>query len=150
MSKFQPKTKEQMARIFGLARKQGVEFEDDDIRRGFAITVSSGRVERLSELSFDEANELIKNLGGDQFTAGSKRTRNYHRQQAGVQQIATSSQIDLMKELAAGRNMSPQGLQTMGTRMLKHWPPRTTAETNKMIEALKSMNARDGQKRRAA
>lgn len=145
----QPKTPEQMSRIFGLARKLGIDFQDDDVRAGFAITVSSGRVQRLSELSFDEANQLIKNLGGDPFVPGSARTRNYHRAKAGVRQIATASQFELLGRLAEARGMSPSGLASLGVRMLKHWPPRTTAEANKVIEALKAMNARD-EKRRAA
>lgn len=149
MQTFQPKTKEQMSRIFGLAKKLGLEFEDDEVRRGYAIGVSDGRVEQLSQLSFDEANELIKNLGGDTFASGTpRRTVNYHRQQAGVQQIAQKGHLSLMHELADGRGISEDGLKAMCRRMLKKDAPRTTAETNKIIEALKAMNARDA--RRAA
>lgn len=145
----QPKTKEQMGRIFGLARKLGLEFSDDEVRRSYAVTVSSGRVDKMSELSFDEANALIKNLGGDPLgpqasrLPSPRRTVNYHRQKAGVQQIAQQGHLEKMYELAEARHMTAEGLQNMGNRMLKHWPPRTTKETNKIIEALKAMNARD-------
>ncbi len=143
MQKFQPKTKEQIGRIFGLARKQGIDF-DDDVKAGFAVTVSSGRVDRLSLLSFDEANVLIKNLGGDVFSSTPRRTVNYHRQQAGVQQIAQANHLGLMRELADGRGISEDGLKNLCRRMLKGSPsPRTTDETNKIIEALKAMNERD-------
>lgn len=145
MQKFQPKTKEQMGRIFGLARKLDLEFDSDDVRRGYAIGVSGGRVDKLSLLSFDEANELIRNLGGDPFSHGTpRRTVNYHRQQAGVQQIAQGSQLELMRSLASGRGITDEGLANLCRRMLKgKASPRTTAETNKIIEALKAMNARD-------
>jgi hypothetical protein len=49
-----------------------------------------------------------------------------------------------MKDLAAKRGISAEGLERLCRRMLKGNPrPRTTAETNKIIEALKAMNERD-------
>ena len=143
MQKFQPKTKEQMARIFGLAKKHDLDF-DDEARSFYAAEVSKSRVTHLSQLSFDEANALIKQLGGDPFrSATPRRTQNYHRQQAGVPQIAQRDHLKLMRDLADSRNMSESGLESLGQRILHHWPPRTTKETNKIVEALKAMNARD-------
>lgn len=74
----------------------------------------------------------------------SKRTENYRKQQAGIKSIETENHLNFIDELARLRNMSSEGLEKMGTRMLKHWPPRTTAEGNKIVEALKAMNKRDG------
>jgi hypothetical protein len=144
MTAFQPKTNAQIGRIFGLAKKRGVEL-DDDTKAGFAITASAGRTDRLSQLSFDEANIVITNLGGDAYTtAKPRRTLNYHRQQAGIQQIAQGSHLQMMRELAEGRGISDEGLKNLCRRMLKGKDaPRTTADTNKIIEALKAMNARD-------
>jgi hypothetical protein len=147
MPKFQPKTVPQLRAIFGLAKKLNCGEED---LRELAADVSRGRVDRLSLISFDEANAMIVRLGGEAFSESRtpRRTINYHRQQAGVQQIAQPQHIEKMRKLAAGRGISDEGLQRMCRRMLKgnSWP-RTTDETNKIIEALKAMNARD---RRAA
>lgn len=144
MQIFQPKTKEQIGRIFGLAKKRGIEL-DGDTKAGFAVTASAGRTDRFSLLSFDEANVIIKNLGGDPYTIQPpRRTVNYHRQQAGVQQIAQAAHLNLMRDLAAGRGISDEGLKNLCRRMLKGKDaPRTTADTNKIVEALKAMNARD-------
>lgn len=143
MPKIQPKTNSQLGRIFGLAKKLGL---DEDTVRGAAVVVSRGRVDRLSLLSFDEANALIVRLGGDPFSSSRtpRRTVNYHRQQAGVQQIAQADHLALMDELAAGRGIGTEGLERLCRRMLKgNSRPRTTAETNKIVEALKAMAKRD-------
>lgn len=140
----QLKTRSQIKAIFGLAKQRGIDM-DADTKMGFAITVSLGRTDSLADLRFDEANRLIENLGGDAFPPfrRPRRTESYHRQKAGIEQIAQTSHLRLMNELAVGRGMSADGLERMGRRMLKHWPPHTTAETNKIIEALKAMNKRD-------
>lgn len=146
MPKFQPKTNKQLRAIFGLAKPLNCGEED---LRTLAAEISNNRIERLSQLSFAEANAMIKRLGGDGFTGNGqpRRTVNYHRQQAGVVQIAQPKHIKLMNDLAASRNMTPDGLQRLCRRMLKgNSAPRTTDETNKIIEALKAMNRRDYQK----
>jgi hypothetical protein len=142
MPKFQPKTTSQLKAIFGLAKKNRV---DEDTLHEYAFQFTQGRTDRLSLLSFDEANALIKRLGGDPFASSRtpRRTENYRRQQAGVQQIAQPGHLEKMWKLAVERSMSANGLERMGLRMIKHWPPRTTDETNKIIEALKAMNKRD-------
>ena len=144
------KTKEQIGRIFGLARKKGIEM-DDEAKAGMALSVTGGITDRLSMLSFEEANALIEKLGGDPIaTRTPRRTVNYHRQVAGVPQIAQSNHLKKMYRMAEARNMSDAGVRSLGERMIKHWPPRTTAETNKIIEALKAMNERDARKLEAA
>jgi hypothetical protein len=151
MPKFQPKTSKQIRAIFGLGKK--VYCTKEDLEE-MASDVTNGRVDRLSLLSFGEANAMIRRLGGEPFPAMAaltpRRTVNYRRQQAGVQQIAQPQHLKLMRDLAAGRNMTDAGLQSMGLRMLKHWPPHTTDETNKIIEAIKAMNARDAAKPKEA
>ncbi|MEO8649164.1 MAG: hypothetical protein ABI539_08365 [Acidobacteriota bacterium] len=150
MPKFQPKTHAQIKRIFGLAKPLGCSQED---LRELAADVTGGRVERLSLLSYDEANAMIHRLGGEPLLTSRtpRRTVNYHRQQAGVQQIAQHGHTKLMHDLAAGRGISPEGLQNLCRRMLRGSShPRTTAETNTIIEALKAMNARDARKAKEA
>lgn len=146
---FQPKTYKQIKAIHGLAAKLGC--SEDDLR-DLAADVSAGRVERLSMVSFDEANVMIGRLGGEPFHSSGtpRRTVNYHRQQAGVKQIAQRAHLDLMYTLAANRGMTIGGLTSLAERMIKHFPPHTTSETNKVIEALKAMDARDRRKKEAA
>ena len=143
MSTIQPKTNAQLRRIFGLAKPLNCDADD---LRDLAEDVSQGRVCRLSLLSWEEANAMIARLGGGPpFQSRTPRPAgNYHRQQAGVQQIAQAGHIKLMRDLAATRGIGDEGLQRMCRRMLKgNSGPRTTAETNKIIEALKAMIARD-------
>lgn len=146
---FQPKTYLQIKCIFALCNRQGI---DADGRFEAVNHVTKGRTGSLKELSFTEANQVIEHLGGRPvgFQRRPRRTVNHHRKEAGIQQIAQPGHLDKMYDLASGRNMSDAGLQGMGQRMLKHWPPRTTAETNKIIEALKAMNDRDNARRVAA
>jgi hypothetical protein len=56
-----------------------------------------------------------------------------------------------MEDLATGRGWSKSTLESFCYRMLKgvSWP-RTTEQTNKIIEALKAMNARDARAKEAA
>jgi hypothetical protein len=143
MPSFRPKENFQIRRIFGLAKP--LNCGEDDLRE-LAADVSHGRVERLSMLNYDEANAMIVRLGGEPFDSSRtpRRTVNYHRQQAGVKQIAQPVHLEKMVRLADGRGISKDGLERLCRRMLKgnSWP-RTTDETNKIIEALKAMNARD-------
>jgi hypothetical protein len=147
MPKFQPRTIKQNNAIFGLAAKHGIDHES---LRDLAAEVSDGRVDRMGQISFDEANKIIHRLGGDPFNSRqARRTVNYQRQQAGVHQIAQGSHIELMKKLADGRGISDEGLERLCQRMIKSPRPRTTYETNKIIEALKAMNKRDHAKEAA-
>lgn len=136
------KTYEQLRRIFGLAKP--LNCGKGDLEE-LAWEASAGRVDRLSLLSFDEADAIIVRLGGEPFlSAAPRRTVNYRRQKAGVPQIAQPAHLKLMRDLAAKRGIGDDGLARMCRRMLKgNSRPRTTAETNKIIEALKAMNKRD-------
>lgn len=144
-----PKTNEQLRAIFGLGKKLNCEKADLE---EMAADITSGRVERLSMLSFDEANALIKRLGGDPVSAkpsAPRRTVNYRKQKAGVPTLAGPYHLAKMDRLAADRGMSPEGLERMCMRMLRSKRPRTAQGCNAVIEALKAMNRRDA-KRRAA
>jgi hypothetical protein len=148
MPKFQPRTIKQNNAIFGLAAKHGIDHES---LRDIAAEISEGRVDRMGQISFDEANKIIHRLGGEPFRTGpARRTVNYQRQQAGVAQIAQPIHLEKMSNLARARCMTLEGLERLGRRMIKHWPPRTTSETNKIIEAIKAMDARDAQKQEVA
>jgi hypothetical protein len=152
---FQPKTHDQIRRMFGLAARPAKEAgcSPKELLTSLALEVTSGKVGRISCLRFDEANAIIRRLGGEPLNPPgsrqiSRRTVNYRRKKAGVQQIAQPEHLAMMYRLADGRNMTLDGLRKLSERMIKHFPPRTTAETNKIVEALKAMNARD--RRRAA
>jgi hypothetical protein len=87
MPTIQPKSLKQNKALFGLATKRGLSHDD---LRDLAAEVSGGRVDHVSLVSFEEANEMIHRLGGDPFDSSRtpRRTVNYRRQQAGVPQIA--------------------------------------------------------------
>lgn len=144
MPKPKPKTTDQLRAIFGLGKKLHCTKEDlEDL----ASDVTSGRVGRLSTLSFDDANAMIHRLGGEPFDPVGptpRRTVNHRRQKAGIRQIETVKHLNLIDELARLRNMSPAGLEKLCRRMIKKSRPTTTEDGNKIVEALKAMNRRDG------
>lgn len=149
--KNQPKTTVQIKAIFGLAKSRGVEM-DDETKSDLALAASTGRTDRLSFLSFDEANVLIKNLGGDPVPASGvipRRTLNHKKQEAGVVTMASWSHLNKMDELAFKRGMSPEQLQRLCMRTIKSKRPRTAQACNAVIEALKSMIQRDNARRAA-
>ena len=134
-------------RIFGLCKRLGL---DDDTRRGAVAVVTTGRTDSVSQLTFEEANALITHLGGDPST----RKRSPQNPRAitpagGRKQIAQPGPPSADARSGIRPRDHRRGLKRMGERMLKHWPPHTTAETNKMVEALKSMNRRDAERRAA-
>ncbi|HUF02823.1 MAG TPA: hypothetical protein VMM38_01465 [Aridibacter sp.] len=135
------KTNAQIKRMFGLGRPLGCGKEELE---ELACDVTNGRTERLSKLTFDEANAMIERLGGDAFPVSrSLRTVQYHRQKAGVTQIVTPRQMKYLEDLAAKRNITDEGLERLCRKILGRGLPRTTKDANKVIEALKSMIARD-------
>lgn len=156
------KTNAQIRRMFGLAAPKaklaGHETKDFIEAQVHAVTLS--KKDRISELTFDEANDVIVALGGDPIrlfvgaparasrsgvTFGtSKRTENYRKQAAGIKTIETDAHLKKIHELAAVRGMSDEGLQSLAGRMNTPWPPQTTEQGNRIVEALKAMNKRDG------
>lgn len=148
MNDLRIKTHAQLQRIFGLAKPLGCTKEDlEDL----AFEITNGRVERLSLLSFDEANAMIERLGGSPLSQTPGRTLRHRRQKAGVPQIASHAQIAMLRKIAEKRGITEEGLERLCRRMLRGQPrPRTTAEANKIIEAIKAMNRRDEQAAPAA
>lgn len=143
MSSHNPKTTDQLRAIFGLGKQVNMAKEDLE---ELAADVTGGRVERLSLLSFDEANAIIVRLGGDAFPGAghvNARTANHRRQKLGVKQVETNKHLRLIRDLAAKRNMSDAGLASLCMRIIKKPAPVTTAQGNKIVEALKAMNRRD-------
>jgi hypothetical protein len=148
MRKPRNKINAQIRRMFGLAKPKAdaAGYEVKDFIEATVLAVTLSKKHRISELTFDEANDVIQALGGDPIRSygNSKRAENYRKQQAGVKSIETDAHLNLIQDLARVRNMSANGLERMAVRMIGHWPPRTTAEGNKIVEALKAMNKRDG------
>jgi hypothetical protein len=136
------KTHAQVKRIFGLARERGV---DDDELHALVLNVTQ-RTSSIRALMRDDADRVIERLGGEALcTRPSRRTIQRRRQKAGSKQLSTAApaHLELMRSLARTRNMSDEGLEQLSLRIIKHYPPRTTAETNKVVEALKAMNRRN-------
>lgn len=137
------KSNRQIKRIFGLGHKWG--FGKEELE-ACAEDVTNGRTYRLSQLTFDEANAMIVRLGGIPLssTGTSKRNENYRKQSAGIKTIETEAHLHKIYELGGLRQMNEDGLRSLATRMKLPWPPSTTEQGNKIVEALKAMNRRDG------
>ncbi len=141
MNDLRIKTHAQLQRIFGLAKPLGCTKEDLE---NLAFELTNGRVERLSTLTFREANAMIERLGGSPLSQTPGRTLRHRRQKAGVPQIASHAQLEFLRKLAEARGITDDGFERLCRRMLRGQPrPRTTAEANKIIEAIKAMNRRD-------
>ena len=133
-----PKTSGQVQAIFAEARKRRI---DQDGLRDIVEDVTR-RTRSIKELTYNEAQRVIQRLKGNSFVP--LRTLQYRRQQAGVPQLVTQQQLNLIGELASQREMSVEALTKFSKRVCKREMPRTTADANKVIEGLKSMNRRDG------
>lgn len=129
------KSTQQVRCIFGLAKQKGL--DSDELH---ALVEEVTGQSSIRALSFAQADSVIERLGGEAFA--SRRTVQHRRQRAGVRQIAQASHLQLMYDLARRRSMGDEGLASMAARMHVPFPPRTTADTNKLVEALKAMNRR--------
>lgn len=147
MRKEKPKTNAQLRRIFGLAKPQaelrGMK-ADEQIEETIFCNIE--RNPRISDLTWDEANAVIKALGGDPFPAygNSRRNVNYKKQQAGIKTIETDAHLQLIEELAAKLGWDEARLRGFCQRQIKRDSPTTTEEGNKVVEGLKAMAKRDG------
>lgn len=137
----QPKTPAQVRAIFGLAKRAR---HDDHDRHAVIADVTRGRTDSTKELTFDEANAVISHYGGRTFKPASRRTVLHHRQHAGVFQVVQQGQLEYIAKLASQRHWSAQTLIVFCKRQCGHHPLRTTKDANKVIEALKNMNRREG------
>lgn len=136
----QLKSAGQVRHIFGLAKECGL---DEELLHDVVETVTKQR--SIRALTSRQADLVIAHLQSKVSRDTPRRTIQYRRQKAGSKQIATAapSHLELMRSLAHTRNMSDEGLEQLSKRIIKHYPPRTTIETNKVVEALKAMNRRD-------
>jgi hypothetical protein len=134
----QPKSIPQVKAIFGEGRKCG--FDDEGIRD--VVESVTRRTRHVSELSHAEAQQVIQRLKGRSFIP--LRTLQYRRARQGVKQVVQEGQLNLIADLASQRNWSAETLVNFCKRQCGHHPLRTTEDANKVIEALKSMNKREG------
>lgn len=119
----------------------------DEEFRVWIFELTNGESESSSDLTFEMKNYIIKKLGGNPFTLPknntSRRTENYRKQKAGVETLATSTHLDLMRTLwRKGEGRTDEGLESLSLRIIKAKKPRTSKECSKVIEAIKSMNRR--------
>jgi hypothetical protein len=159
-----PKTTGQVRAIFGEARRCGLDNEalhevvasvllatqrgsGPTVREG--VTVADGALAdtratapSIAALTYAQAERVIQRLKGRQFVP--RRTLQYRRKKQGVQQIVSLDQVLLIAALATQRKWSAGSLVKFCKRQCGHHPLRTTADANKVIEALKDMNRRDG------
>jgi hypothetical protein len=140
------KTPGQNRRIFGLKAELGL--EHDDLRE-LAFLVSDGKRDRVSDLTFRDAETLIKLLESKlpKKSEYAPRTIQYKRQQKGLLSEVTPTHLDEMRRLwrlVEGR--TPEGLQALTRRIIRFSTPRTSSECNKVIEAIKAMNKRAQEK----
>lgn len=137
----EPKSAGQVRAIFGLARRAG---HSDEDRHAVIASITDGRTDSVKDLTFDEANSVIEHYGGNAFKPAPRRTVLYRRQKGGVKQLVSQSQLELLASLASQRNWSAEALTKFCERQCGHYPLRTTEDANKVIEALKAMNRREG------
>ncbi len=133
-----PKTTGQVRAMFGEANKCGL---DEEALRDVVEDVTR-RTRHISELSYSEAEQVIERLKGKSFVP--RRTLQYRRQKAGIKEVVQASQLQLIAQLASQREWTAESLVKFCKRQCGHHPLRTTEDANKVIEALKSMNKREG------
>lgn len=143
-----PRTLAQNRAIHSLLGKTKI---DAELKGQMVARITNYRTTHTSEMYFHEANTLIVELGGTA-QSSSLRTQQHHRQQAGVVQIITPEQNELLTDLARKRwgVEYEVPLKRLALRVIKKLRPSTTIEANKVIEAIKAMNARDVQPKEAA
>lgn len=132
-----PKTTPQVRAIFGEGRKCGL--DDEQIRD--TVESVTGRTRSIRKLTHAEADRVIEKLKGKSFVP--RRTLQYRRAKHGVKQVVQEGQLKLIADLATQRHWSAETLVKFCQRQCGHHPLRTTADANKVVEALKSMNKRD-------
>ena len=145
-----PKSPGQVRTIFGEAKRRGV--DADQLHEIVADVVTQDAIlrhaaphknpESIKSLSYAEAERVIQRLKGHSFVP--LRTLQYRRQRAGVKQIITRDQEEKIAALASQRHWSAETLVNFCKRQCGHHPLRTTVDANKVIEALKAMNKREG------
>jgi hypothetical protein len=138
-----PHSPGQLRAIYAEGRRRGLDNDDlhDSILSGLAQNSIARKTGSFSDLTYTEAQRAIQRLKGRDFTP--LRTRQHQRQTAGINQVITDEQQQLIADLASQRNWSAQTLITFCKRQCGHYPLRTTKDANKVIEPLKAMNKRE-------
>lgn len=138
-----PHTSGHLRAIYALGRKRGLHNDElhDFVLGRLAQNSTARHTGSFKDLTFAEAEASIAALKGKDFIP--RRTLQYRRQRAGIQQMITAEHKQLIAALATERNWTPQTLVNFCERQCGHHPLRTTKDANKVIEALKAMNKRD-------
>lgn len=137
-TEYRQKTTGQVRAIYAEAAKRGI---DQETLRDMVADVTK-RTRSVKALSFTEAQRLIQRLKGNSFVP--LRTLQYRRQRAGIPQLVRPEQLTLIADLASQREWDVEALAKFCKRQCKREVPRTTQDANKVIEALKAMNRREG------
>jgi Protein of unknown function (DUF1018) len=134
----QPKNNAQVRAIHGEAKRRGLDGEQlHDL-----VESTTRRTRSIAALTHAEAQQVIQRLKGNGFVP--LRTLQYRRQKAGIPVLVRPDQLTLIAELASQRDWSIETLAAFCKRQCKREVPRTTTDANKVIEALKAMNKREG------
>lgn len=133
-----PKSTDQVKAIFGSAKQCGL---DGEALRDVVEDVTK-RTRSIAALTHAEAEKVIARLKGRSFVP--RRTLQWRRKKAGVKQVVQDAQLTLIAQLASQRNWTAESLTKFCRKMIKRDRPLTTDEANKIVEALRAMNRREG------
>lgn len=137
------KTKGQLRAIWGLAKTKGI----DEETLHALVARETGKAS-IASLSKAEANKVIVALGGEAQTparGNSIRNQQYKRRKAGVITLVKFGQRRLLKSLAVKRwgEAADTALAKFCRGQIAKDAPQTSGECNRLIQALKAMNARE-------
>lgn len=129
------KTKAQVRSIFGRAKERGL----NDEQLHSLVSAETG-LDSIRALNKEQADKVIVALGGVALTSRkSRRTAQHHRQKAGVKQIVTQEQLNLMTFLADQLGWTIGSTEKFCKRQIRREKPTTTEEANKVIEGMKAI-----------
>lgn len=128
------KTKAQVREIWARARQRGL--TDETLHQLVSAETGSDSIRALNKT---QADKVIVALGGVQHQRKRSRTAQARRQKAGVKQMVTQAQIDLITFLLAELGWTIASLEKFCKRQVKRDKPTTTEEANKVIEGMKAI-----------
>ncbi len=125
--------------IWALAHRWRI--AEDELRE---INMEVNHTRRLSRMSDPQANRLIARLGGKESLPAqpSRRTVQHVRQINGVVQTKTAAHLIKLNNLARQCGLDEAGQRAFCLKQIGVQEPRTTKETNRVIEPLKAMYKR--------
>lgn len=136
------RTPKQNAIIHKLKNSNGI---SDENYRALIARLSEGRTETSAELTRDEADALISELGGTPPPRTRRRGKG-SRQRSNVEKLMSPPQWALLQHLAEerwGAASAPMGLHNFLSGQIGKGKPHTSREASRMIQALRGMNARE-------